>query len=189
MARFTAILDANILYSMTITDIALEVAHVDVYRAIWSDAIHDEWVRNLKVKRPDLDPAKIERRRAAMDLAVADAKVTGYEPLIDALTLPDKNDRHVLAAAIAGNADVIVTLNLKDFPDEAVAPYGIEVQHPDTFLIHQRGLNQQQFLECIRRVRRRMKNPEVSRDAYLESLKKAELVVLAAELAKAKSLL
>ena len=86
-------------------------------------------------------------------------------------------------------ADVIVTLNIADFPDEALTPYGIEAQHPDTFLIHQRGLNDQLFLECVRRCRRRLQNPQRSSDEYLESLESAGLVVLAAELSKAKSLL
>lgn len=127
MARFTAILDANILYSMVITDIVLETARVGTFRARWTDKIHEEWMRNLKANRPDLDPARIDRRRSAMDNAIHDALVTGYEPLIEGLNLPDKDDRHVVAAAIAGNADVIVTRNQKDFPEEVVAPYGIEV--------------------------------------------------------------
>jgi len=189
VAGFTALLDANILYSMVITDIVLETARVGTFRARWSDAIHDEWIRNLRNNRPDLDPETIEQRRRTMDRAIHDALITGYEPLIDGLILPDEDDRHVLAAAIAGNADVIVTLNIADFPDEALAPYGIEVQHPDTFLIHQRGLNDQLFLECVRRCRRRLKNPPRSAEEYLESLERAGLVVLAAELGKAKTLL
>jgi hypothetical protein len=139
--------------------------------------------------RPDLDTAKIARRRHAMERAIHDASITGYESLISGLVLPDENDRHVLAAAIAGHCDVIVTINVNDFPDEALTPHGIEAQHPDTFLIHQRGLNEQQFLECVRRCRRRLKNPPKTPDEYLDGLKKAGLVVLAAELGKAKSLL
>ncbi len=124
-----------------------------------------------------------------MDAAIDDAVITGYEDLIEGLTLPDAEDRHVLAAAIVGNADVIVTLNLKDFPTDNLAPYGMEAQHPDTFLVHQRNLDEGRFLQCVRRCRRRMKNPEKTADEYLEGLSKAGLVILAAELAQVKTLI
>ena len=67
-----------------------------------------------------------------MDLALPDGLVTGHETLIAGLTLPDADDRHVLAAAMRCNACVIVTFNEKDFPEAALAPYGIEAQHPDS---------------------------------------------------------
>ena len=189
MARFTALIDANVLYSMVITDLIMEVARADIFRPLWSDAIHDEWIRNVLEKRPDQDRDKLDRRKAAMDLAMPDACLIGYEHLIDALTLADKDDRHLLAAAIAGGADVIVTKNLKHFPDSALSKFGLEAQHPDTFLIHQRGLHEQQFLECARRCRARLKNPSKTADEYLEGLQRSELVMVAAELAKVKSIL
>lgn len=83
-----------------------------------------------------------------MDAAIHDAHITGYQYLVDALTLPDAKDRHVLAAAIAGSVDVIVTLNLRHFPHEYLAPHGLEAQHPDTFLIHQRGLDEAAFFNA-----------------------------------------
>jgi len=172
---------------MTHTDLILEAARTGLFRALWSEDVHREWT--TKLVAAGSDPKKIERRRLAMDAAIQDALVTGYEPHIQSISLPDPNDQHVLAAAIVGCANVIVTCNLKDFPEDAVAPYGIEVQHPDTFLIHQRGLNEQRFLECVRRVRRRMRKPEISPDEYLERLRKAELVVLAEVLEKVKNLL
>ncbi len=187
MSRFAAFLDANILYSMTQTDLIIEMARTGIFRALWSEDIHREWTG--KLVEAGRDPQKIEHRRLVMDAAISDALVTGYEPHIGSLVLPDPGDRHVLAAAIVGCANVIVTRNLKDFPEDAVAPYGIEVQHPDTFLIHQRGLSEQVFLQCVRRVRRRMRKPELSPDEYLEKLRTAELVVLAEELEKVKSLL
>nr|PZN72328.1 MAG: PIN domain-containing protein [Pseudomonadota bacterium] len=187
MARFSAFLDANVLYSMTQTDLILEAARIGVYRALWSEDVHREWME--KLAESGRDPQKIERRRKAIDAALPDALVAGYEALIGSLILPDPDDRHVLAAAIVGGADVIVTRNVRDFPEDAVAQYGIEVQHPDTFLIHQRCLNEQLFLQCVRRVRRRLKNPELTPDEYLERLRKAELVVLAEELEKVKTLL
>lgn len=61
--------------------------------------------------------------------------VTGYEPLIEAITLPDPDDRHVLAAAVKAHAEVLVTFNGKDFPAEALAPWGVEAKHPDDFLL------------------------------------------------------
>jgi hypothetical protein len=122
-----------------------------------------------------------------MNEVIPDAIITGYESLIEGLSLPDPDDRHVLAAAIVGQADVIVTLNLRHFPADALETYGIEARHPDTFLIHQRGRNEQRFLECVRRCRRRLKNPARNPDEYLEGLHKAGLVVLAAELGKAKA--
>jgi predicted nucleic acid-binding protein len=189
VARLTALIDSNVFFSMAITDLMLETARAGAFRACWSQHIHAEWTRNLLEKNPDLEKSKIDRRRKAMDLAIPDALVEGYEHLIDGLTLINAKDRHVLAAAIAGGADVIVTKNLRDFPDDVLGKFGIEAQHPDTFLIHQRGLNEQGFLECVRRCRARLMNPPKSADEYLEGLQRADLVVLAAELAKVKSLL
>ncbi len=71
-----------------------------------------------------------------MNKHAADALVTGYEELIEGLRLPDPDDRHVLAAAIRARADVIVTCNLRDFPADALSPYGIEAQHPDEFIMN-----------------------------------------------------
>jgi hypothetical protein len=189
MSNFTALLDASALYSMTITDLVIEMARTGIFRARWSHDIHNEWIRALRSNRPDLDPSKIEARRAAMDAALPDCLVDNYQHLIPGLTLPDLDDRHVLAAAIAGRADVIVTKNLKDFPPAALEPHGIEAQHPDTFLIHQRGLGEQAFLECARRCRRRLMAPALSADDYLAALRKVELVLVASELEKTKALL
>jgi hypothetical protein len=124
-----------------------------------------------------------------MDRAIKDCLVTGYEQIIPALELPDPNDRHVLAAAIVGKADVIITRNLKHFPESALEPYSIEAQDPDTFLIHQRGLDEQRFLEIARNTRRRLANPAKTADEYLDGLEKAGLVILASELRKARSLI
>ena len=85
----------------------------------------------------DLSAERLARTRTLMNEAVRDCLVTGYEDLIASLSLPDPNDRHVLAAAIKGRTDVIVTLNLRDFPAERLDRWGIEAQHPDEFLTHQ----------------------------------------------------
>jgi hypothetical protein len=104
------------------------------YRARWSLQIHDEWKRNLLINRPALTPEQLDRTSGLMDLAIPDGLVVGHELLISGLTLPDPDDRHVLAAAIRCNASVIVTFNEKDFPATALAPYVIEAQHPDLFV-------------------------------------------------------
>jgi predicted nucleic acid-binding protein len=114
----------------------MHLAMTGLVRARWSDGVHKEWMTALLRNRPDLSREKLERTRMLMDKHAEDALVTGYEDLIDGLHLPDPDDRHVLAAAIRGRADVIVTVNVRDFPEEALEPVGIEAQHPDEFIAH-----------------------------------------------------
>jgi predicted nucleic acid-binding protein len=136
MSHFTAVLDANVLHSYPLTSLLLELAEARLYRPAWSAAIHTEWQRSVLAARPGTDPALLERRRAAMDEAVPDACVSGYMPLIAALTLPDPDDRHVLAVAIRAKAQVIVTFNESDFPAATLAGFDLAAQHPDVFLRH-----------------------------------------------------
>ena len=114
-----------------------------------------------------------------MDAAIPDALVRHYESLIDGITLPDPEDRHVLAAAIKCGAQLIVTANLKDFPQEYLASYGIDALHPDEFIEQQFGLNQDAVIACAKRIRARLQNPEISADRYLAILSSSRLPVTA----------
>jgi len=104
--------DACVLYPAPLRDLFMQLALADLFQARWTDAIHDEWTRNVAANRPDSSPAGLARCRKLMDEHVPDCLVTGYEALIPTLTLPDVDDRHVLAAAIHGGAGLIVTFNL-----------------------------------------------------------------------------
>ncbi len=179
---YTALLDACVLYSAPVRDLLLRLALTDIYRAKWSPDIHAEWMRNLAANRRDIPQARIDRLRDLMDSHVRDAIVENYAPLIPSLVLPDPNDRHVLAAAITGRADLIVTFNLTDFPDSTLAPFDIEAQHPDQFLRHQFDLSPDLVCAVIRDVRSGLKNPSCSVDEYLATLAKHELHEFAAAL-------
>jgi predicted nucleic acid-binding protein len=178
-----AFLDASVLYPAPLRDLLLELAVSDLYRAKWSNAVHDEWISALLRTRTDLTRERLERTRELMNAHTRDALVTGYEDLIEVLTLPDPNDRHVLAAAIKGRADLIVTANLKDFPAEALDRWGIEAQHPDEFLTHQFHLSQPVFLKAVKTVRLRLKNPPKSVEEYLDTLRAQGLLATANEIA------
>ena len=130
---FTAVYDACVLYPAALRDFLVWLAMSGRFRARWSEQIHDEWKRNVLRNRPDLSAAQLDRTSALMDQAIPDALVTGHEDLIDGLTLPDPEDRHVLAAAIRCHASVIVTFNLQDFPADVLAEFGLEAQHPEVF--------------------------------------------------------
>jgi predicted nucleic acid-binding protein len=187
VAGFTALLDACVLYPAPVRDLLIETANTHVYRARWSDDIHDEWIRSVLKTNAAATAEKLARTRQLLDAAVPDALVTGYAHLI--ITLPDPDDRHVVAAAIVGRADVIVTANLKHFPPDALAPYRLEAQHPDEFLMHQRDLAPERFLQCAKRIRARLINPPRSTDEYLASLRRVGLVLVADALEQVRSLI
>jgi predicted nucleic acid-binding protein len=171
LGNFTAFLDASVLYPAPLRDLLMELAVSDLYRAKWSNAVHEEWINAVLQNRPDLTRAQLERTRDLMNANARDAVVTDFEQLIDVLELPDPDDRHVLAAAIKGHADIIVTANLKDFPAKTLDRWGIEAQHPDEFLTHQFHLSQPVFLQAVRTVRHRLKNPPKSVHDYLDILR------------------
>ena len=182
MSNYTALLDANVLYPAPLRDLLLQLAITDIFRARWTADIHQEWIEALLRNEPHRDRAKLERTRDLMDSKTRNCLVTGYEALIASVELPDPNDRHVLAAAIAGRCDVIVTQNIKDFPDATLAPFGIDVQHPDEFLCNHLNLAQGLFCGVVQKVRRRLQNPPYTIEQYLDILTSNGLVATAAEL-------
>jgi hypothetical protein len=130
-----------VLFPAFISSLLLWLASARLFRARWTDQIHKEWIENRLDRYPDLNRAQLERRRKRMDTEFADSLVTDYEGLISSLTLPDSNDCHVLAAAITCRAHVIVTTNLRDFPDSSLSQYSILAQHPDDFILDQIDLH------------------------------------------------
>ena len=170
-----AFLDASVLYPAPLRDLLLELAVSDFYRAKWSDAVHDEWMRALLRRRPDIPATRLKRTRQLMDAHVRDALVSGFEELVPSISLPDPDDRHVVAAAIHGEADVILTANLKDFPISALAPHALEAEHPDDFLACLCRESPGRFLESLECVRTRLRNPPVSRDDHLGMLRRVGL--------------
>lgn len=151
-ARYTALLDANTLYPAPLRDLLLSLAVHGLYHARWTARIHDEWTHNLARNRPEL-AERLPQLVALMNRIIPDCLIENYEALIDGLALPDAGDRHVLAAAITGHVDAIVTFNLKDFPGEVLARYNIEAQHPDDFVLNQLELRQIDALAAIKAMR------------------------------------
>jgi PIN domain len=149
---------------------------MDMFRAKWTADIHREWIDALLRNEPHRARAALEQTRDQMNAATRDCLVTGYENLIPSLQLPDPDDRHILAAAVVGRCDAIVTQNLRDFPEDALASHGIEVQHPDEFLYNQMSLEPAMFCTAVRKVRARLKKPPYSVDEYLTTLTRQGLV-------------
>ena len=174
--------DACVLYPAPLRDFLLHLAGVGLVRPRWTDAIHDEWIRNLLANRPDLTRVQLERTRDLMERAVPDALVRGYEPRIPSLTLPDSDDRHVLAAAIEAGAGVIVTFNLADFPLATTRPHGVEAVHPDAFVLSLLDADQEAVTAAVRNQRRLLKNPPVTAPGLLATLRGQSLGQTAARL-------
>lgn len=113
-----------------------------------------------------------------------DCLITGYQSLVPKLDLPDLNDRHVLAAAIVGGVDIIVTANLRDFPAEKLKPFGIEARHPDDFIVNLFDLSESAVVGAVRKQRARLKAPPVSAEELLGRLANLRLVMTVERLTK-----
>ena len=174
-SNFTVVYDACVMYPAPLRSLLMYLALTDMFRARWSDLIHDEWIRNLLEKRPDLKEENLNRTRKLMNKHVRGCLVTGFEPLITAIELPDPNDRHVVAVAIHTRAEAIITFNLKDFPEEALEQFNLKAIHPDEFIMDLMDLNIGAVIEAVRNHRNGLKNPPFTADAYLDCLLKQQL--------------
>lgn len=182
-SHYTAFLDANVLYSAAIRDICMEVALAKLYRAKWSADVHREWIEAVSRNRPDLKPISLQRTRHLMDQAIPSAQVAGYEQLVECIPLEkDPDDRHIVAAAIVGRCDVIVTNDLSHFPKEKLHGFGLEVQRPDDFLASHLDLEPGTFCTAVRTARITKRNPPYTVEEYLANLTKHGLVITVARL-------
>ncbi len=158
------------------------MAQADLVQARWTEQIHDEWLRNVLKDNPRLSAERLARTRTLMNDAVRDCLVTGYEDLIASLSLPDPDDRHVLAAAIRAGAEVIVTFNLADFPAEALARFDIEAKHPDDFVVELLDQAPGAVCTAIKRQRESLCNPPKTAQELLATLESHGLTQTVARL-------
>lgn len=170
-SKTIALLDACVLYPPSLRDLLMRVAVAGVYEPRWTDEIHDEWTRNVLSNSPGVTPAQLERTRRLMDQTIPDGLVSDYEALVRNLSLPDANDRHVLAAAIKASAAVIVTFNLSDFPATVLQTHGVRPAHPDLFLCTLFDDEPALFLQAVQTHRASLHNPPKDTAGYVQTLR------------------
>ncbi len=174
--------ERGVLYPVLLRDLLIRLAREELFQAKWTEKIHDEWISALCRNRPDLSPLKLARTKEKINQAVPDCLVDNYEMFIDNFHLPDPNDRHVLAAAFSTRADMIVTLNTKDFPNGYLSQFNIEAVHPDQFILCQFDLAEDRVISAIQKQLQALKNPPYTIDEYIETIEKSGLLQTAARL-------
>jgi predicted nucleic acid-binding protein len=175
IGRYTCVLDACVLHPAFLGASLLWFATERMYQPLWSELILDEWQESLEKRFGD-NPGPVLAKRKQIEAAFPGAMVVPPQSLIDALDLPDANDRHVLAAAIVGRADAVVTANLKHFPPEICSQYDVEIIHPDTFLVNVIDLDQDRAVKACQKHRAVLKNPPFTQEEFVERFSATGLV-------------
>lgn len=170
-----AVYDACVLYPFHLRNILIQCAFDGLVIARWTDDIHAEWIRNLAANSPEIEIARLEATRDRMKAVLPNADVAEYQALIPDLSLPDPDDRHVLAAASAGRASVIVTWNLKDFPVKALRPHGLAAVSPDDLLTDLCSTFPSIFMTSISRARQNLRKTTPSVTEFIEALERQGL--------------
>lgn len=171
--RFKCVLDTNVIYPLECRDLLFWFAYFDLYTPKWSAHIFDEWYDVMLRKGVSVQEANKRINKA--NLAFPDALVSNYMGLIEGLTLKDKNDRHVLAAAIKTNANVIVTNNIKDFPEDYLASFGLSAKTADDFLTDIIDLNPETAVKAFREMVLNRRKPDLDEFALLNILRNRDL--------------
>ncbi len=169
--RFTCLLDTNVIVPLNVRDLLLWFAYYDLYTPKWSKHIFGEWEGVMKKK--GVSDEEITKRTSKVLTAFPDALVENYEPLIETLKLPDEKDRHVLAAAIKTNANLIVTNNLKDFPSDYLASFSLSAKDADDFITDIIDLNNELAVEAFRALVVNRKNPDMDEFQVLDSFRRS----------------
>lgn len=188
-SNYTAVFDACVLYPAPLRSFLMYLALSGQFQARWTNEIHEEWIRNLLAKRQDLSLEQLEKVRKLMNQHVPGCLVNGYQPLINGIELPDPDDRHVVAAAIHTRAEVIVTFNLKDFPDNILSQYNLKAIHPDDFITDLFDLDSSSAIRAAQRHRASLKSPPFTTDEYLNCLLKQRLPETVKKLSYYKTLI
>lgn len=192
--RFTAVVDSCVLFSPLKRNLILSLAEAELFRVRWSIQIMDETEQATAAYLSDKGVTDVSERasraRQAMCRAFDDAMVDDYQGLYtDIGKLPDDSDRHVIAAGIKCRADIIVTDNLKHFPQDVLAQYGIEGKSADEFIADAINLNASLAISAIRTMRLRLNRPEKSPEALLLDLERIGLTLTADQLRESIALL
>ncbi len=178
------LLDACVLYPYILRDFLIHLSFTaKLYYPKWTQRIQEEWARNLIKNTGSIDTKKVARIQKLMNAAIPDALMEErtFEKVIPTLSLPDKDDVHVLAAAIAGDAEAIITFNLKDFPTSVLANYGMKAIHPDEFVLFLCSIGVDRVLDALITQAAIMQNPPKSaRDVvnFLEKMRLTKSAVL-----------
>ncbi|MEQ8399974.1 MAG: PIN domain-containing protein [Roseitalea porphyridii] len=185
--RFTAVLDANVIAGSLARNILLSLAEAGFYRPRWSSNILDEFERFFVRQYDDKETAA--RQRANMESAFPEALVEDFETLIEALELPDPDDRHVMACAIQTKAAVIVTDNLKDFPNDVLDQHDLKAVGLDDFIADTLDLAGAEAIAALRRMRDRFERPEINADELILRIERLGLTQSADILGEYRELL
>ena len=172
--KFKAVLDTNVIYPIVIRDLLFWFAYYELYTPKWSANIFEEW-KDVMIRK-GISNEDADKRVNKANTAFPDAFVLNYEGLIANLTLPDEKDRHVLAAAIKSNANVIVTNNLKDFPEDYLSSFDIRAKSADDFLTDIIDLNPAIALQAFKALVMNRTNPEMNEFEVLEILRNRGLL-------------
>ncbi|BBY99447.1 PIN domain-containing protein [Mycolicibacterium fallax] len=171
MSGFRVVLDTCSLVPIAQADLLLTLAGRGLYHPLWSDAVIGELQYAILLANELMTPERVARRLDAMNNAFEDALVTGWEPLEDRITgMADDNDRHIVAAAIQGNAEAIVTDNVRDFPNQALEPWGLHAISTSDFLLDLLDLSQGAVIGALIEMSDKRKNPPLTVDQILDSL-------------------
>lgn len=189
MSGQKAVLDANVLYGEFVRDMLLSLFYEGLFEAKWTEQITDEWVRHLLENKPTLKRETVQATVMKMHAIRPSPLVENYLQFIDKVDLPDRDDRHVLAAAIASDARKIVTWNLRDFPEKILAAFGIVAESPDKFLSDLVNEQPMAVVRIFRGMRARRKKAAHSVDEFLESMKRSGLGTTVRHLERYRDLL
>ena len=166
------------MYAISILDTTIRIAQRDLCAIRWTAQILEEAQRNLIANRGDEE--RIRSRFSALRENFEEYEITGYEALVPAMTC-DQKDRHVLAAAIRGGVSQIVTSNVRDFPQESVVDYDIEIVTPDDFLTNVLHAHPAEVAAVLREQANALKRPEMTVDELLATLARHGVPNFAAE--------
>jgi predicted nucleic acid-binding protein len=179
-----AVFDACILYPFHLRNIVVQAAVDRLVEARWTDAIHDEWIRNLAASARAIPVERLQITRQLMNEALPAAMVNGYENHVAVVNLPDPNDRHVVAAGIAANATVILTWNLRHFPAKELKKFGLRKETPDAFLSDLYDEIPDLMIGSLANVRRNLTKTRVSASDLINILSSQKLTQLARRVQK-----